>query len=77
MQKKTETEKKRTNRNFMKMWRMKWDEMHVKKVAVRKQEKLRIKQVKELEKQQAFISIEYFNQLLILRLNERQSIKPR
>ena len=42
----------------MKMWRMERDEMHVKGVAARKQEKTRIKQVKELEKQQAFISIE-------------------
>ena len=58
LQKKTEFEKKRTNRNFMKMWRMKRNEMHVKKITVRKQEKLRIKQIKKLKKQWAFISIE-------------------
>ena len=37
---------------------MKRNEMHVKRVIARKQEKFRIKQVKKLKKQQAFISIE-------------------
>ena len=57
MQKEAEIEKKRTNRNFMKMWRMKRNKMHVKDVAARKQKKFHIKQVKELEKQETFISI--------------------
>ena len=58
LQKKAELEKKRADRNFMKMWRMERDEMHAKGVAARKQEKARIKQVKEFEKQQVFISVE-------------------
>ena len=57
LQKEADLEKKRTERNFMKMWRMERDEMHVKEVAARKQKKARIKQIKELEKQQVFIPI--------------------
>jgi hypothetical protein len=43
MQKKNETEKKRIDDNFMKMWRIKRDKMHIKDVAARKDEKNRMK----------------------------------
>jgi hypothetical protein len=49
---------KKINVNFMKMWRMKRKEMHSKGVTVRKVEKSRIKQMKEMTKNHLFISVE-------------------
>ena len=50
LQKEVDAEKKQIDNNFMKMWRMERDEMHVKGVAARKAEKTRAKQLKELMK---------------------------
>jgi hypothetical protein len=57
-QKEQNIEQKKINANFMKMWRMKRDEMHAKDVAARKAEKSRIKQVKEMTKNHLFIPVE-------------------
>ncbi len=57
-QKKQNMKQKKINVNFMKMWRMKRKEMHSKGVTVRKVEKSRIKQMKEMTKNHLFISVE-------------------
>jgi hypothetical protein len=41
---------------MMKIWKMKRDEMHAKKIIARKNEKARIKQIKKMKKQSVFIS---------------------
>ncbi len=58
LQKEKDDEKKRIDAQFMRIWRMKRDEMHTKDVAARKVEKARIKQVKEMTKNHLFISVE-------------------
>ncbi len=58
LQKEKNDEKKRIDAQFMRIWRMKRDEMHTKDVAARKVEKARIKQVKEMTKNHFFISVE-------------------
>ena len=60
LQKEVDAEKKQIDNNFMKMWRMERDEMHVKGVAARKAEKTRAKQLKELMKTYNSISHELF-----------------
>jgi hypothetical protein len=50
LQKEKDDEKKRVDAQFMRIWRMKRDEMHTKGVAARKAEKARIKQIKEMTK---------------------------
>ncbi len=47
----------------MKIWRMKRDEMHAKKIAARRVEKARIKQLKELQKNINIISDEMFQSI--------------
>lgn len=42
--------KKRADAHFMKLWRMKRDDIHAKRIAARRAEKTRIKQLKELQK---------------------------
>jgi hypothetical protein len=46
---------------MMKIWRMKRNEMHAKKIIARKNEKARIKQIKKMKKQNVFI----FTKLMI------------
>ncbi len=58
LQKEKDDEKKRIDAQFMRIWRMKRDEMHTKDVAARKVEKARIKQIKEMIKNHLFISVE-------------------
>ncbi len=58
LQKEKDDEKKRIDAQFMRIWRMKRDEMHTKNVAARKVEKARIKQIKEMTKNHLFISVE-------------------
>jgi hypothetical protein len=58
LQKEKDDEKKRIDAQFMRIWRMKRDEMHTKGVAARKVEKARIKQIKEMTKNHLFISVE-------------------
>ncbi len=58
LQKEKDDEKKRIDAQFMRIWRMKRDEMHTKDVAARKVEKARIRQVKEITKNHLFISVE-------------------
>jgi hypothetical protein len=58
LQKEKDDEKKRIDAQFMRIWRMKRDEMHTKDVAARKAEKARIKQVKEMTKNYLFIFVE-------------------
>jgi hypothetical protein len=58
LQKKKDDEKKRVDAQFMRIWRIKRDEMHTKDVAARKVEKARIKQIKEITKNHLFISVE-------------------
>jgi hypothetical protein len=49
---------KKVDAQFMKIWRMERDDVHIKGVAARKAEKARIKQVKEMTKDHLFISVE-------------------
>jgi hypothetical protein len=58
LQKEKSDEKKRIDDQFMKIWRMKRDEMHTKNVVVRKAEKACIKQIKEMTKNHFFIFVE-------------------
>ncbi len=58
LQKKKDDKKKRVDAQFMRIWRMKRDEVHTKDVIVRKVEKVRIKQVKEMTKNHLFMFIE-------------------
>ncbi len=58
LQKEKDDEKKRIDAQFMRIWRMKRDEMHTKGVAARKVEKARIKEIKEMTKNHLFISVE-------------------
>jgi hypothetical protein len=58
LQKEKDDEKKRIDAQFMRIWRMKRDEVHTKGVAARKVEKARIKQIKEMTKNHLFISVE-------------------
>jgi hypothetical protein len=58
LQKEKDDEKKRVDAQFMRIWRMKRDEMHTKDVAARKVEKARIKQIKEMTKNHLFIPVE-------------------
>ncbi len=58
LQKEKDDEKKRIDAQFMRIWRMKRDEMHTKDVAARKVEKARIKQIKEMTKNHFFIFVE-------------------
>ncbi len=58
LQKEKDDEKKRVDAQFMRIWRMKRDEVHTKGVAARKAEKARIKQIKEMTKNHLFISVE-------------------
>ncbi len=58
LQKEKNDEKKRIDAQFMRIWRMKRDEMHTKDVTARKAEKARIKQIKEMTKNHLFISVE-------------------
>ncbi len=58
LQKEKDDEKKRIDAQFMRIWRMKRDEMHTKDVAARKAEKARIKQIKERTKNHLFIFVE-------------------
>ncbi len=57
-QKDAETERRKEYNNMIKIWRMERDEMHAKGVIARKNEKARIKQIKEMKKQGVFISME-------------------
>ncbi len=66
LQKEKEVEKKRVDAQFMKFWRMKKDDVHVKGVAARKAEKARIKQMKEMTKSHTFISVELLQPILDL-----------
>ena len=50
--KKKEAEKRKSHNNFMKMWRMERDQKHVEGVAARKDEKARVKNIKDLMKQE-------------------------
>lgn len=50
LNKEKETERKRVEGNFMKMWRMKRDEIHTKRIVVRKDERNRIKKMKDFMK---------------------------
>jgi hypothetical protein len=52
--------KKRADAQFMKLWRMKRDDIHAKGVAARRAEKTRIKQLKELQKNINIIPDEMF-----------------
>lgn len=61
-QKEKKAKRKQIENNFMKMWRMKQNKMLKKNVIVKKAKKARIKQVKELMKDYAFI----FSELKIL-----------
>ena len=54
-QKKKILKKKQIENNFMKMWRMKKNDLHIKKIAVKKTEKIRVKQMKKMIKDYAFI----------------------
>ncbi len=60
-QKETKTKRRKEYNNMMKIWRMKKDEMHAKKIIARKNEKARIKQIKKMKKQSVFI----FTKLMI------------
>jgi hypothetical protein len=53
-------EKKRSDVNFMRIWRMERDEVHAKGIAARRAERARIKQLKELQKNINIISDEMF-----------------
>ncbi len=64
LQKEKKTEIKRVDAQFMKFWRMKRNDVHVKKVTARKAEKVRIKQMKEMTKSHTFIFVELL-QLII------------
>ncbi len=57
-QKKREMKKKRVDVQFMKFWRMKKNDIHVKKVIARKAKKARIKQMKKMTKNHIFIFVE-------------------
>ncbi len=57
-QKEAETERRKDYNNMMRIWRMRRDEMHAKGVIARKNEKARIKQIKEMKKQDVFIPTE-------------------
>jgi hypothetical protein len=57
-QKEAETERRKEYNNMMRIWRMERDEMHAKGVIARKNEKARIKQIKEMKKQGVFIPTE-------------------
>ena len=52
--------KKKKHVNFMKIWRVKRDEMLIKSVNARKTKKTRLKRVKKLIKQKILISIDDF-----------------
>ncbi len=52
--------KKRSDAQFMKMWRMERDDIHIKRIAARKAEKARIKNLKELQKNINIIPDEMF-----------------
>ena len=56
--KKTEIEKKKKHNNFMRLWRMKRNDIHAKNVIARKNEKIWIKRVKKLIKQNFSVFIE-------------------
>jgi hypothetical protein len=58
LQKKKNCEKKQIDAQFMRIWRIKRDEMHTKDVTAWKVEKARIKQIKEMTKNHLFISVE-------------------
>jgi hypothetical protein len=58
LQKEKDDEKKRIDAQFMRIRRIKRDEMHTKNVIARKVEKTRIKQIKEMTKNHLFISVE-------------------
>jgi hypothetical protein len=58
LQKNREIKKKWTDVQFMKFWRMKKNDVHVKKVTARKVKKTRIKQMKKMTKNHIFIFIE-------------------
>jgi precorrin-3B methylase len=59
------TKRRKKYNNMMKIWRMKRNKMHAKKVITRKNEKARIKQIKNIKKQNVFI----FMKLIILIAN--------
>ncbi len=63
LQKEKETKKRKLDVNFMRIWRMKRDEMHAKKVAIRRIEKARVKQLKKLQKNINIISNEMFQSI--------------
>ncbi len=56
--KKMKTKRRKEYNNMMKIWRMKRDEMHAKEVLTRKNEKTRLKQIKEMTKRNIFTFVE-------------------
>ncbi len=59
-------DEKRANAQYMKIWRMKRDDIHIKGVVAREIEKARIKQLKELQKNINIISNEMFQSIVDL-----------
>ena len=56
--KKNETMKKKKHANFMRIWRMKRDDILSKEVIARKKKKVRLKRIKDFTKQEIFIFVE-------------------
>ncbi len=76
LQKRKNDEKKRIDALFMKIWRMKRDNMHTKRITARKVEKTRIKQIKEMIKNHLFIFVKLLQSILDLEI-EWKRIKER
>jgi hypothetical protein len=56
--KEMETERQKEYNNMMRIWRIERDEMHAKGVLTRKNEKARLRQIKEMTKRGIFILVE-------------------
>jgi hypothetical protein len=70
--------KRKEDALFMKMWRMKRDKMHALGVTARRDEKQRIKELKEWIKSRIrwiLLHLCFVNPFLIRRLHERQQIR--
>ena len=71
MSKKKAMKKKRIENNFMKMWRMKKNDLHIKKIVVKKTKKTRFKQIKKMKKNYVLI----LSKLLIFIYNSKTAWK--